>query len=117
MCLRTQLNLAGYRTAKQNLIVRSGRVRAGYRIGELLFPLDVGNRAILHLIGERPGTGHRTFSVYMTAPSGDIWGREGAVDHNITKVVSGIAITALDPTKAAEETVRILKRMAPPANG
>jgi ethanolamine ammonia-lyase large subunit len=111
--LRTQLAAAGYHPAKENLVVNSGRVRAGYRIGELLFADVAANRAILHIIGERPGTGHHTFSVYMTAPAGNVWGQPGKVDHNITKVVSGIATTALVPEKGAEETVRLLQKMAP----
>ncbi|QDT97125.1 ethanolamine ammonia-lyase subunit EutB [Gimesia aquarii] len=109
--LRQQLLAAGYHPSKRNIIIKSGRVRAGYRIGELLFGGLSGNRAILHIIGERPGTGHHTFSVYMTSPPGSVWGQSGKVDHNITKVVSGIAATALKPTKGADETVRILHQM------
>lgn len=109
--LRQQLQAAGLRPAKRNVIIKSGRVRAGYRIGELLFGGLSGKRSILHIIGERPGTGHHTFSVYMTSPPGAVWGQSGKVDHNITKVVSGIAVTALKPTKGADETVRILHQM------
>jgi len=65
----------------------------------------------LHVIGERPGTGHRTFSVYITAPDGQVWSSSGRVDHNITKVVSGIASTALPPVSAAKETVRLLRSL------
>ncbi len=96
------------------LVMTSGRVRAGYRVGEILFAGLDGPRAILHVIGERPGTGHRTFSTYITAPSGDVWGKDGTVDHNITKVVSGIATTALIPATAAEEAVRLLGAMLGP---
>tara|TARA_R110002095_G_scaffold42912_6_gene39133 strand:+ start:4068 stop:6383 length:2316 start_codon:yes stop_codon:yes gene_type:complete len=109
--LRRQLQAAGYRPAAQNIVVQSGRVRAGYRIGEQLFGGLSGNRAILHIIGERPGTGHHTFSVYMTSPTGSVWSQPGQVDHNITRVVSGIAATALKPNKAAHDTVRILQQM------
>jgi ethanolamine ammonia-lyase large subunit len=65
----------------------------------------------LHVIGERPGTGHHTFSIYITAPEGSLWGIAGKVDHNITKVVSGVAVTALTPVAGADETVRILKTL------
>ena len=109
--LRQELKSAGFSTADRNIIVRSGRVRAGYQVGELLFGGLPGNRAILHIIGERPGTGHRTFSVYMTSPNGSLWGKAGQVDHNITRVVSGIAATALKPETAARDTVRILHQM------
>lgn len=36
-----------------------------------------------------------------------VWFQKGKVDHNITRVVSGISDTALDPVHAARETVRI----------
>ncbi len=109
--LRQELISAEFSPADRNIIVRSGRVRAGYQVGELLFGGLTGNRAILHIIGERPGTGHRTFSVYMTSPNGSLWGKAGQVDHNITRVVSGIAATALKPETAARDTVRILQQM------
>ena len=106
--LTTRLTQAGYRVAPRDLVVEHGRVRAGYRIGEALFGGLPGRRAILHLIGERPGTGHRTFSVYLTAPEGEIWALPGRVDHDITRVVAGIGNTALVPARGAEETVRLL---------
>lgn len=106
--LRKQLGDKGHRVAPENIIVRSGRVRAGYRIGESLFHDLSGSRAVLHIIGERPGTGHHTFSIYITAPRGSGWGTDGAIDHNITKVVSGVALTALLPRLGADETVRVL---------
>jgi ethanolamine ammonia-lyase large subunit len=90
------------------VVVQRGRVRAGYRIGEELFGGLPGRRAILHVIGERPGSGHRTFSVYITAPDGSTWGIPGKVDHDITRVVAGIANTALRPDQAATTTVRLL---------
>lgn len=109
--LREQLLAEGYLPAPEHLVVTSGRVRAGYRIGETLFADLPGKRAILHVIGERPGTGHHTFSVYITTAAGSTWRQPDKVDHNITKVVSGIASTAIAPLKAADETVRILKTL------
>lgn len=107
------LKSAGYRLAPEIIVVTNGRVRAGYRIGELLFGGVAGasRRAILHVIGERPGSGHHAFSVYITHAPASTWAQAGLADHNITKVVSGIADTALDPAAAALETVRILSRM------
>jgi ethanolamine ammonia-lyase large subunit len=96
------------------LVVTSGRVRAGYRIGEILFAGLDGPRAILHVIGERPGSGHRTFSTYITAPTGDVWGKDGSVDHNIAKVVSGISATALIPVDGADEVVHLLGTLIAP---
>ena len=109
--LRTDLGTAGFKPSPSPLLFTSGRVRAGYRTGELLFGGLKGPRAILHVIGERPGTGHRTFSVYITSPSGEVWGDTGAVDHNITRVVSGIAATALKPADGANEVVRLLQEI------
>jgi ethanolamine ammonia-lyase large subunit len=100
-----------FKIAPTNIVVTSGRVRAGYRIGETLFANLSGPRAILHIIGERPGTGHHTFSIYITAPTGSTWGKAGKTDHDITKVVSGVAITALQPIDAAVQTAEILKEM------
>ena len=112
--LRGGLDDRGLIVSSEPLVVTSGRVRAGYRIGEILFVGIDGPRAILHVIGERPGTGHRTFSTYITAPTGDVWGKDGSVDHNIAKVVSGIATTALIPTAGAEKVVDLLGAMVAP---
>ncbi|NQV24145.1 MAG: ethanolamine ammonia-lyase subunit EutB [Rhodopirellula sp.] len=109
--LRAELRRVGMRPAPENLVVTSGRVRAGYRTGEQLFAAIPGTRAILHIIGERPGTGHHTFSTYITATDGDTWGANGKVDHNITKVVSGIAVTALKPEAGADAVVRLLRQI------
>jgi ethanolamine ammonia-lyase large subunit len=110
--LRVGLLRENFRPAPEHLVVTSGRVRAGYRIGETLFGDLPGERILLHVIGERPGTGHHTFSVYITVAAGDTWGRPDQVDHNITKVVSGIATTALDPLHGAAEAVRLLTTMS-----
>lgn len=109
--LRSELQQAEFRVAPDHLVVNSGRVRAGYRIGEALFANLDGPRAILHIIGERPGSGHRTFSVYLTSPTGAVWNTPAKVDHNLTRVVAGIANTALVPATAAAEVARLLKLM------
>ena len=109
--VRENLVRQGYRPAPEHLVLTAGRVRAGYRIGELLFAGLEGPRAMLHIIGERPGSGHHTFSVYLTAPPGEVWGTRNRVDHNLTRVIAGIATTALSPASAADETVKILGRM------
>ncbi len=69
------------------------------------------HRGIIHVIGERPGSLHHTFSAYITAPPASVWGELGKVDHNLTKVVSGIADTALTPAQAAAETVLLLETL------
>ncbi|WP_197527598.1 ethanolamine ammonia-lyase subunit EutB [Posidoniimonas polymericola] len=114
--VRQQLSEAGYRPAPENLLLTGGRVRAGYRIGEELFgslPASKDARAVLHVIGERPGSGHHAFSVYITGQPAGAWAKPGVTDHNVTRVVSGIADTALPPATAAADTVRILKQLAP----
>ena len=107
--LRNELGDAGYRLAPKNIVLTAGRVRAGYRLGEILFN-DGGTTSsgIIHIIGERPGSGHHNFSAYITGASGAIWARPGTVDHNISRVVSGISDSALLPSEAASETVYLL---------
>ena len=106
--IRQGLHQAGQRLAPQLMIVNSGRVRAGYRMGELLYKGITGKRTIIHIIGERPGSGHHTLSVYITSAEGSGWSIADQVDHNITKVVSGIATTALKPEQAAAECIKIM---------
>jgi len=112
--LRAELGERELAVAPEHLVIRSGRVRAGYRVGEIVFAHLDGARAIVHAIGERPGSGHHTFSTYLTAATGDLWGKVGSVDHNITKVVSGIAATALAPDAAAAQAARLLGAMLVP---
>lgn len=109
--LRRELTSQGFKVIPESLLIRAGRVRAGYRIGESLFGGRLGNGQILHIIGERPGSGHRTLSVYITRATGEAWGTRSKVDHNITKVVSGIAQTSLQPEQGATTAVRILKSL------
>ncbi len=104
------LQAQGYVVAQSPIVIRHGRVRAGYACGEVLFGKQASlkqKKGIIHIIGERPGTGHHNFSAYLTAAPVGIWHQQGKVDHNITRVVSGISDTALDPVHAAKETVRI----------
>ncbi len=112
--LKTELNSLGLIVSKETLVITTGRVRAGYACGEQLF----GNlkaadqrKGIIHIIGERPGSGHHNFSAYITFASPSVWAQKGRVDHDITRVVSGISDTALNPELAALETVSIVKRL------
>ncbi len=110
--LRKLLAEADVPMSEKNIVVTSGRVRAGYRIGELLFENadPKAFRGILHIIGERPGTMHHSYSVYITVTKGEKWA-EKKIDHDITKLVCNIANTALDPKKAAHETITIIREM------
>lgn len=113
--LRTALDKEGYKVAPETIVCKSGRVRAGYRAGEVLFgkmPDRQSRCAMLHLIGERPGSEHHSFSVYMSAPKVETWGEPGKLDHDESKVIANIADTALAPDVAVTETVRVLKSLA-----
>jgi len=107
--LHEGLGAAGRRPAPRRMLVTAGRVRVGYRIGERLFGGLSGPRAVLHVVGERPGTGHRTCSVYVTCRRGDEWAFADATDHQHTRVVAGIATTALAPQLGAAEVLRVLE--------
>ena len=99
-----------YKVSKECIVITHGRVRAGYACGELLFGQQekVSRRkGIIHIIGERPGSGHHNFSAYLTAASPNIWNRKGKVDHDISRVVSGISDTSLKPEQAIKDTLRI----------
>jgi ethanolamine ammonia-lyase large subunit len=111
--LRTELQKAGMTSNKEYVVVTNGRVRAGYKCGEVLFnkSAETTPKAIIHIIGERPGSGHHAFSAYITRVTPATWQKAGAVDHDVTKVISGISNTGLLPDKAARETVKLLKAM------
>ena len=110
--LKTELKNAGLSVSDKNIVVRYGRVRAGYRCGEYLFGRE-GDQpgGVIHIIGERPGSGHHNFSAYLSVCTSGFWKEKGKLDHNHSKVVSGISDTALKPGIAAKETVRILSGM------
>lgn len=110
--IRKLLTEAGTVVSEKNIVVTSGRVRAGYEIGCILFEKSDPNKlkGILHIIGERPGTMHHSYSVYITVAKGKSWTSK-KVDHNITKLVCNIADTALAPKEAAKETLTIVRKM------
>jgi ethanolamine ammonia-lyase large subunit len=110
--VRKLLTEGGAKTSETNIVVTSGRVRAGYEIGQILFENSDSNRfkGILHIIGERPGTIHHSYSVYITVLKGKVW-TDKKVDHDVTRLVCNIADTALPPKEAAEETLTIIREM------
>jgi ethanolamine ammonia-lyase large subunit len=111
--LRRLLVAEGMRPAPEHVVVTHGRVRAGYRIGEMLFGRlsPDAAAAMVHVIGERPGNGHHTFSSYITTLPARVWATPGVVDHHHTKVISNMADTALDPALAARQTAALLSRV------
>ncbi|UFS70942.1 ethanolamine ammonia-lyase [Geomonas sp. RF6] len=108
--LREELQASGLTVDKNTIVINSGRVRAGYMVGDILYGKSDPNkpRAIVHIIGERPGTGQNAFSVYIAAPKGQVW-QEQKCDHNMVKVVCGISKQATKPKDAAKQTVKLLK--------
>jgi len=110
--VRKELKDAGITVGEQNIVVTSGRVRAGYMAGDILFGKSDANKnkAVLHIIGERPGTGQNAYSVYIAAPKASVWA-EKKCDHNIVKVVCGISTMATKPEDAAKQTVKLLKEL------
>ncbi|HAA13456.1 MAG TPA: ethanolamine ammonia-lyase, partial [Cytophagales bacterium] len=111
--LRRDLSEKGYQVADEHLVITHGRVRAGYACGEVLFGPQASEEpiGIVHIIGERPGSGHHNFSAYLTAEPAQVWGQPGTIDHNLTRVVSGISDTALLPEIAATEVAQIFDGM------
>lgn len=101
----------GLSVAPNIIAFERGRVRAGYKAGEILFSGSSGRKAIIHVIGERPGSGHDCFSAYMTVADGQLWSQSGGVDHDVTRVVSGISATALAPDIGARDCTRIFLEM------
>ena len=106
--LRYRLSEAGVALGHTDVVVENGRVRVGYEIGGL-----VGAKVIVHLIGERPGTGLNTLSAYLTygcdSDGRSRWSRQ--LDHSVTNAVCGIHPKGKAPERAAEEIVRLVRRM------
>ncbi|MFY9557491.1 MAG: ethanolamine ammonia-lyase subunit EutB [Blastocatellia bacterium] len=106
--LRRQLAQASHEVGSVEIVIENGRVRAGYQVGSLL---DV--EVLVHLIGERPGTGLNTLSAYLTYgrdPAGESRWR-GDVDHSWTTAVCGVHRQGKRPELAAQEIARLVDRM------
>jgi ethanolamine ammonia-lyase large subunit len=98
----------GCRVGTHDVVVRNGRVRAGYEIGALA-DADL----VIHLIGERPGTGLNTLSAYLTYgrdPNGrPRWSRQ--LDHSATTAICGIHPRGKPMQVAAADIVRTVDRI------
>lgn len=106
--LRRGLAEAGVHVGEVDVVVSNGRVRAGYHVGELL-----GAELVIHLIGERPGTGLNTLSAYLTYgrdPSGATRWSPG-LDHSHTTAVCGIHPRGKRPDAAADEILNCAVRI------
>lgn len=109
LSLTQALSELGLKINRRLIGVRRGRVRTGYRIGELLFSGARGVRCLINIIGERPGTGHDCFSAYVCNVDSRLWSQTGKIDHKHAFVVSGISLTALGPAAAAMSVVAQIK--------
>ncbi|HEX8283457.1 MAG TPA: ethanolamine ammonia-lyase subunit EutB [Pyrinomonadaceae bacterium] len=105
--LRRGLGEAGLHVGGADVVVSNGRVRAGYHVGEL-----TGVDAVVHLIGERPGTGLNTLSAYVTygrdAAGRPLW--SPSLDHSRTTAVCGVHPKGKRPDAAADEVVGCVVR-------
>lgn len=111
--IRKLLTENGAVMSDKNIVVINGRVRAGYEIGNILFEKTTNpNRlyGIIHIIGERPGTIHHSYSAYLSVAKGSVWAAK-KMDHDMTKLVCNIADTALAPKEAANETLTIIREI------
>ena len=106
--LRRALAERGCAVADFAVAVQNGRVRAGYEIGRI-----ADADAVVHLIGERPGTGLNTLSAYLTygrdARGAPRWSRD--LDHSETTAVCGIHPRGKPPAAAVAETAILVRRM------
>ena len=106
--LRKFLADAGCHVGETDIVVQNGRVRLGYVIGGL-----VGADTVVHVLGERPGTGLNTASAYVTYgrdPLGQWrWSRD--LDHSATTAICGIHTKGKPPHVAAAEIARVVARM------
>jgi ethanolamine ammonia-lyase large subunit len=107
--LRYALTEDGHHVGEFAIFIENGRVRAGYHVGAIL---DVP--VIIHLIGERPGTGLNTLSAYLTYGR-DSAGRSrwsGALDHSKTTAICSIHKLGKEPAEAVREIAICIKRMS-----
>ena len=98
--MRHDLAKSGCHVGEFDIFIANGRVRAGYHVGALL---DV--EVIIHLIGERPGTGWVLLSAYLTygrdAQGSTRW--QTGLDHSCTTAICGINPSGKPPATAARE--------------
>jgi len=108
--VRRGLLAAGHYIGEIDIVIENGRVRAGYHIGALLKA-----EMIIHLIGERPGTGINTLSAYLTYgldhKGQSRWGSPAGFDHSWTTAVCGIHRRGKPPERAVEEIARLVDRI------
>ena len=107
--LRHRLSGNRHHVGDRDVVVQNGRVRVGYEVGRL-----VGAAIVVHIIGERPGTGLNTASVYITYGHDEAglprWSRD--LDHSATNAVCGIHPKGKSPESAVAEIARLVSRIS-----
>jgi ethanolamine ammonia-lyase large subunit len=106
--LRHALSDSGHHVGEHDVVVQNGRVRVGYEIGGL-----VRAAIVVHVIGERPGTGLNSASIYVTYGRDETgqsrWSR--SLDHSVTNAVCGIHPRGKPAATAVAEVGRLITRM------
>jgi len=109
--VRKELKEAGYAVGEEPIVIKNGRVGAGYAVGEALFKESDPSKfkVVLHIIGETPETGHQNFSVYIAGAEAREWAEKKG-DYCV-ETIRGVSETGLKPTAAATQTVRLVIEM------
>ena len=109
--VRKELKEAGYTVGDETIVVKNGRVRAGYAVGEALFKESDSPKfkVVLHIIGETPETGHQDFSVHIAGAEEREWAEKRG-DYCV-ETIRGVSETALKPAQAATQTAQLVIEM------
>ncbi len=99
---------AGHHLGEADIFVQNGRVRAGYEIGRW-----AGTDVVVHLIGERPGTGLNSLSAYVTYGRDEAgafrWSRD--LHHSATTAICGIHPRGKPADVAVADIVRAVAQV------
>jgi ethanolamine ammonia-lyase large subunit len=106
--LKHELTARGCYVSETDVVIQNGRVRAGYHVGAL-----IEAEAIVHLIGERPGTGLNLLSAYLTygRDNAGRWRWSPEMDHSYSNAICGVHRRGKQLSAAADEIARAAKRM------
>ncbi len=106
--LRRSLQEGGFHTADIDVVIKNGRVRAGYHAAQILAPA-----VLVHFIGERPGTGLNQLSEYLTYGK-DVAGNvrwNSDMDHSMTTAICSIHPRGKTVEAAIDDILICVKRM------
>jgi ethanolamine ammonia-lyase large subunit len=106
--LKWALKECGFQMSETDIIIENGRVRAGYHVGQL-----IEAEVLIHLIGERPGTGLNQLSAYLTYGK-DLKGNfrwSPDMNHSCTTAVCSIHAQGKPPESAVSDIVKCVRRI------